>query len=149
MSLKDQLTEDMKRAMKERESGKLRLAVIRMARAAVKNLEINGKKELSEQEVLGVLMKEVKMRQDALEEFLKAGRAELAAQAREEIAILQAYLPQPLSDSELRELAAEVIAATGARGPKDLGRVMPAVLARTGGRAEGKRVNAIVRELLK
>ncbi len=149
MSLKDQLTEDMKRAMKERESGKLRLAVIRMARAAVKNLEINGKKELSEQEVLGVLMKEVKMRQDALEEFLKAGRAELAAQAREEIAILQAYLPQPLSDSKLRELAAEVIAATGARGPKDLGRVMPAVLARTGGRAEGKRVNAIVRELLK
>ncbi len=149
MSLKEQLTEDMKQAMKDRDHGKLRLAVIRMVRASIKNLEINGKKELDDQGVLAVLMKEVKMRQDSLAEFLKAGRAELVAQAQEEIAILQKYLPQALSDAELQALAAEVIASVGAKGPKDMGKVMPALLAKVGGRADGKRVNAAVRALLK
>lgn len=148
MSIKDQLTVDMKEAMKDRENGKLRLAVIRMVRANIKNVEINNKQELSDDEVLAVLMKEVKMRQDSLEEFQKAGRDELVAQAKEEIEILEKYLPEALGDDELRAIVAEVVAEVGATGPKDMGKVMPAVMAKTKGRADGKRINAMVRELL-
>ena len=120
MSIKDQLTADMKQAMKDREAGKLRLSVIRMVRANIKNVEINDKKELTDDEVLAVLMKEVKMRQDSVEEFQKAGRDELVAQAKEEIAILKKYLPEALSDDELKAIVAEVIAAVGATSPKDI-----------------------------
>lgn len=149
MSIKDQLTEDMKQAMKDRENGKLRLSVIRMVRSNIKNVEINDKKELTDDEVLAVLMKEVKMRQDFLEEFQKAGRSELVAQAEEEIKILKKYLPEALSDEELKGIVAEVVAEVGATTMKDMGKVMPAVMAKTKGRADGKRINAMVRELLK
>ena len=148
MSIKDQLTEDMKQAMKDREAGKLRLTVIRMVRANIKNVEINDKKELNDEEVLAVLMKEVKMRQDSLTEFEKAGRSELAEQAKAEIEILQKYLPEPLSDDELRAMVAEAIAETGDEGPKAIGKLMPAVMAKAKGRADGKRINQMVRELL-
>lgn len=149
MSIKGQLTEDMKLAMKDRENGKLRLSVIRMVRSNIKNVEINDKKELTDDEVLAVLMKEVKMRQDSLEEFQKAGRSELVAQAEEEIKILKKYLPEALSDEELKGIVAEVVAEVGATTMKDMGKVMPAVMAKTKGRADGKRINAMVRELLK
>ena len=109
MSIKDQLTEDMKQAMKDREAGKLRLSVIRMVRANIKNVEINEKKELNDDEVLAILLKEVKMRQDSLVEFEKAERSELAEQAKAEIEILKKYLPEPLSDEELRVMVAEAI----------------------------------------
>ena len=107
MSIKDQLTVDMKEAMKDRENGKLRLNVIRMVRANIKNVEINDKKELNDDEVLAVLMKEVKMRQDSMEEFQKAGRDELVAQAKEEIEVLKKYLPEALSDEELKAIVAD------------------------------------------
>ena len=110
MSIKDLLTEDMKQAMKDKESGKLRLSVIRMARANIKNIEIDEKRELNDDEVLAVLMKEVKMRQDSLEEFTKAGREELVEQAKQEIAILRKYLPEQLSDEELKALVEEAVA---------------------------------------
>ena len=149
MSIKDLLTEDMKQAMKAKESGKLRLSVIRMARANIKNIEIDEKRELNDDEVLAVLMKEVKMRQDSLEEFTKAGREELVEQAKQEIAILRKYLPEQLSDEELRALVEEAVAETGAAGPKDMGKVMAALMPKTKGRADGKRINTMVRELLK
>ena len=149
MSIKDLLTEDMKQAMKDKESGKLRLSVIRMARANIKNIEIDEKRELNDDEVLAVLMKEVKMRQDSLEEFTKAGREELSEQAKQEIAILRKYLPKQLSDEELKALVVEAVAATGAAGPKDMGKVMAALMPKTKGRADGKRINTMVRELLK
>lgn len=149
MSIKDLLTEDMKQAMKDKESGKLRLSVIRMARANIKNIEIDKKRELNDDEVLAVLMKEVKMRQDSLEEFTKAGRDELAEQAKQEIAILRKYLPEQLADDELRALVQEAIDETGAASQKDMGKVMAAVMPKTKGRADGKRINAMVRELLK
>ena len=148
MSIKDLLTEDMKQAMKDKESGKLRLSVIRMARANIKNIEIDEKRELNDDEVLAVLMKEVKMRQDSLEEFTKAGREELVEQAKQEIAILRKYLPEQLSDEELRALVEEAVAETGAAGPKDMGKVMAALMPKTRGRADGKRINTMVRELL-
>ena len=149
MSIKDLLTEDMKQAMKDKESGKLRLSVIRMARANIKNIEIDEKRELNDDEVLAVLMKEVKMRQDSLEEFTKAGREELVEQAKQEIAILRKYLPEQLSDEELKALVEEAVAETGAAGPKDMGKVMAALMPKTKGRADGKRINTMVRELLK
>ena len=149
MSIKDLLTEDMKQAMKDKESGKLRLSVIRMARANIKNIEIDEKRELNDDDVLAVLMKEVKMRQDSLEEFTKAGREELVEQAKQEIAILRKYLPEQLSDEELKALVEEAVAETGAAGPKDMGKVMAALMPKTRGRADGKRINTMVRELLK
>ena len=149
MSIKDQLTADMKQAMKDKEAGKLRLAVIRMVRNSIRNQEINNKIELDDNAVLQVLMKEVKMRQDSLEEFKKANRAELVAQAEEEIAILKQYLPEALSDEELKAIVAETIVEVGAAGPKDMGKVMPKVIAKAQGRADGKRISAMVRELLK
>ena len=148
MSIKDQLTADMKQAMKDREAGKLRLSVIRMVRANIKNVEINDKKELTDDEVLAVLMKEVKMRQDSLEEFQKAGRDELVAQAKEEIAVLKKYLPEALGDDELKAIVTEVIAAVGATSPKDMGKVMANVTPKVKGRADNKIVSGLVKQML-
>ncbi len=144
MSIKDQLTEDMKQAMKAH--NKVALETIRMARANIKNVEINDKKELTE--VIAVLMKEVKMRQDSLAEFEKAGRTDLIDQAKAEIEVLQKYLPAAMEDDELQSLVKEVIAETGAASMKDMGKVMPKVIAKAGGRADGKRINAMVKQLL-
>ncbi|MEM5769609.1 MAG: GatB/YqeY domain-containing protein, partial [Bacillota bacterium] len=110
MSLKARLAEDMKLAMKEKEAGKLKLSTIRMVRAAVKNLEIDKKRELTEEEVLEVLAREVKMRRDASEEFQKAGRDDLVQAEQAEIAILSAYLPKQLDETEIRQLVRTVIA---------------------------------------
>ncbi|HIU63467.1 MAG TPA: GatB/YqeY domain-containing protein [Candidatus Avacidaminococcus intestinavium] len=149
MSIKDLLTEDMKQAMKERETGKLRLSVIRMVRAGIKNIEINEKRELNDDDVLAVVVKEVKMRQDSLEEFVKAEREDLAAQARAEIEVLNKYLPAQLSDAELQEVVKSVITATKATTMKDMGKVMAALMPKTKGRADGKKINTLVREFLK
>lgn len=148
MSLKDRLTEDMKQAMKDKEAGKLRLSVIRMVRASIKNVEIDRKKELSEDEVLDVLAKEVKMRRDALEEFKKGNRPDLVEGLEQEIAILMHYLPEQLSEAEVRALVAEAVAQTGAAGPKDMGKVMAVLMPKVKGKADGKLVNTVVKELL-
>ena len=148
MTLKDRLTEDMKVAMKAKEEGKLRLSVIRMAKAAIKNAEIERRQDFGDEQVIEVLAREVKMRRDALAEFAKAERPEMVKQLEDEIAILLEYLPQQLSEAEIRQLAQETIAAVGAQGPKDLGKVMGVLTPKTKGRADGKLVNQIVRQLL-
>jgi len=148
MSLKDKLTEDMKQAMKDKEAGKQRLSVIRMVRASIKNTEIDRKKELSDEEVLDVLAKEVKMRRDSLEEFKRGNRPDLVAGLEQEIAILMEYLPAQLSEEEVRTLVAEAVAQTGAAGPKDMGKVMAALMPKVKGRADGKTVNAMVKDAL-
>ncbi|HBS60244.1 MAG TPA: aspartyl-tRNA amidotransferase [Firmicutes bacterium] len=145
MSLKARLAEDMKLAMKEKEAGKLRLSTIRMVRAAVKNLEIDKKRELTEEEVLEVLAREVKMRRDASEEFQKAGRDDLVQAEQAEIAILSAYLPKQLDETEIRQLVRTVIAEVGASSEKELGKVMSALMPKVKGRSDGKLVNTIVR----
>ncbi|MDD4320272.1 MAG: GatB/YqeY domain-containing protein [Acidaminococcaceae bacterium] len=149
MSIKDLLNADMKQAMKDREAGKLALGVIRMARSNIRKIEIDDKKDLSDDEVLVVLMKEVKMRQDSIEEFKKAGRMELVEQNEKEIAVLQKYLPQQLSDEELKLLVQEAANECGATSLKDMGKIMPVVMGKTKGRADGKRINLLVREILK
>lgn len=148
MSLKEQLTEDMKQAMKAKEAGKLRLSVIRMVRSAIKNVEIDSKKELSEEGVLDIVSKEVKMRRDSMEEFKKADRQDLVDQLEQEIAILLPYLPQQLTEAEVRALVSEAVATSGATSPKDMGKVMALLMPNVKGRADGKLVNNIVRELL-
>lgn len=148
MSLKEQLTEDMKQAMKEREAGKQRLSVIRMVRAAIKKVEIDTKTELAEDGVLDIIAKEVKMRRDSLEEFKKGGREDLVAQMEQEIAILTPYLPEQLGEEAIRSLVREAITESGASGPKEMGKVMAVLMPKVKGRADGKLVNSIVRELL-
>ena len=148
MSLKDKLTADMKDAMKAREAGKLRLSVIRLVRGAIRQQEIDGQKELSDEDVLGVISKEVKQRRDSIEDFQKGGRDDLVAEAEAEIAVLMEYLPQQLSEDEVRSLVQEAIAVSGATSPKDMGKVMKELMPKVKGRADGKLVNGIVKELL-
>ncbi|WP_425806768.1 GatB/YqeY domain-containing protein [Desulfitobacterium sp. Sab5] len=148
MSLKDRLVEDMKVAMKAKEEGKVRLSVIRMARAAIKNAEIDKKTEFDDQQVIEILAREVKMRRDSIVEFEKANRPDTVKALEEEISILMEYLPQQLSEGEIRQLVQETIAEVGAQSPKDLGKVMGKISPKTKGRADGRLVNQIVRELL-
>ena len=148
MSLKEQLTEDMKTAMKAKAEGKQRLAVIRMVRSAIRQTEIDGKKELDDEGVIAIIGKEVKMRRDSLEEFRKGNREDLVAQTEAEIAVLMPYLPQQLSEGEVRIFVKEAMEKSGAAGPKDMGKVMGQLMPKVKGRADGKMVNTIVREML-
>ena len=146
MSLKDQLKEDMKAAMKAREEGKIALSVIRMVNSAIKNTEINDKVELDDNGVLGILAKEMKTRQDSLTEFEKAGREDLIAHVKEEMAVLQKYMPAQLTEEEIRDVVKNAIAECGDN--VNMGNVMKHVRPHTKGRADGKLVNTIVKELL-
>ncbi|MBQ1941365.1 MAG: GatB/YqeY domain-containing protein [Anaerovibrio sp.] len=146
MSIKDTLTNDMKEAMKAKE--KDRLAVIRMVRGAIKQIEIDSKKELDDEAVIGVISKEVKMRKDSVEEFKKGGREDLVAKTEAEIAVLMPYLPQQLSEDEIRSLVQAAVEQVGASSPKDMGKVMGVLMPKVKGRADGKLVNTIVKEAL-
>ena len=148
MSLKEKLTADMKEAMKAREEGRQRLGVIRMVRGAIRQQEIDGQKELDDDAVLAVISKEVKQRRDSIEEFKKGGREDLIAQNEAEIAVLMAYLPQQMAEGEIRKLVQDAITATGASSPKEMGKVMKELMPKVKGRADGKLVNQIVRQLL-
>ena len=148
MTLKDRLVEDMKVAMKAKEEGKVRLSVIRMVRAAIKNAEIDKRIEFNDDQVIEVLARELKLRRDSLEVYENAGHPETVQALEMEISILMDYLPQQLSEGEIRQLIHETIATIGAQGSKDLGKVMGTLSPKTKGRADGKLVNLIVREIL-
>lgn len=144
--MKTRLMNDMKEAMKAKD--KLKVDTIRMVNAAIKNAEINAKKELSESEVIDVIAREIKMRRDALEEYKKANRPEEMAKIKEEIDILMAYMPKQLSESEIRQIVQETINQTSAQGAKDMGKVMGILMPKVKGKADGKLVSNIVKELL-
>lgn len=148
MTLKERLEQDMREALKAREAGRLRLSVIRLARAAIKNAEIARGRPLADNEVAEVLRREIRQRQEALPDFERAGRAERVAELRQEIAVLEGYLPAQLSEREVEDLARQAIAETGASGLRDMGRVMAALMPRVKGRADGSLVSAAVRRLL-
>ena len=148
MTLKDRLVEDMKVAMKAKEEGKVRLSVIRMVRAGIRNAEIDNKIEFNDAQVIEVLARELKQRRDEREEFIKADRPDTVQALDKEISVLMDYLPQQLSEGEIRQFVQETIATVGAQGPKDLGKVMGVLSPKTKGRADGKLVNQIVREML-
>ena len=146
--LQTRLNADMIAAMKDREGGKIRLSVIRMVKSAMKNLEISEKRELTDEDVLSLLMKEVKQRRDSIEEFRKGNREDLVEASEKELSILQDYLPEPLSESELEEIVKVTISETGAESKKDMGKVMGLLTSRTKGRADGKLLNQIVQRFL-
>lgn len=143
MSLMDQLTADMKTAMKAHD--KDRLAVIRMARGAVRQKEIDGKKKLDDNDIIAVLSKEVKMRRDSIDEFKKGNRQDLVDKTQAEIDVLMSYLPQQMSEDEVKKLVEEAVAQTGAKTMKDMGKVMGVLMSKVKGRADGKMVNNLVR----
>ncbi len=146
MPLKDSITEDMKSAMKA--GDKDRLKVLRLILAAIKQVEVDSRKELDDPAVLGVLDKMVKQRRDSVEQFTKGGRDDLAAIEQAEISVLEYYLPAKMDDAELGALIEEVIAATGAESIRDMGKVMGAIKAKAAGRADMGAVGSLVKERL-
>ena len=146
MPLLQQLQEEMKAAMKNKEA--VRLSVIRMIKAACMNAEIAKGAPLDDGEVLQIIAKELKQRQDALPDYQRAGRPEMLTRLNEEIALIKSYLPQPLTEDELKAVIRETIAETGAAGPKDIGKVMSVLMPKVRGRADGQVVNRLLRELL-
>lgn len=146
MALRERLTEQMKDAMKAREE--LRLSVIRMIRSAVKNRDIELKRELNEQEIVEVIATLGKQRRESIRLFKEAGRQDLVEKEEKELDILLGFLPQQLSREEVSALIEKIIAECGAQGGKDMGRVMKALSPHVAGRADGKTVSDMVREKL-
>lgn len=146
MSLKDQITEDMKSALKAGQ--KDRLKVVRLIIAAIQQVEIDTREQLDEAAVLVVLTKMVKQRRDSVEQFVNGKREDLATIERDEILVLESYLPEQLSAEELTAMVDEVIQATGATGIRDIGKVMGQIKAQASGRADMGAVSASVKERL-
>ena len=146
MSLKEQLANDLKDAIRQRDES--RKIAIRMAIAAIKNAEIERRAALSEADVLTIVSREAKQRRESIAEFEKADRRDLVDKEQAELDVLQTYLPAQVSRDEIAEAAREVIAEVGAGGPRDKGKVMPVLVGRLAGRAEGREINEVVTELL-
>ena len=146
MSLKDQITEDMKSAMKA--GDKDRLKVVRLMLAAIKQIEIDKRIELDDAAVLTVLDKMVKQRRDSVEQFQKGNRNDLADIELAEIVVLEDYLPEQLSDDELDAMIDEAISSTGAESIRDMGKVMGQIKAKAAGRADMGAVGARVKARL-
>jgi len=146
MGLKDQLTQDMKTAMKAKQAE--RLSTIRQLRSAIKYKEIELHHDLSDDAIIGVIGTLVKQRREAAQMYHDNDRPELAVKEEAELAVLQQYLPAQLSEQEIDEIVTAVIAEVGATSMKDMGKVMPQVMARAKGSADGKVVNQLVRKHL-
>jgi len=146
MSLSDRLTDDMKQAMKDK--NKETLSVIRMIRSSIKNSEIDLRRPLEDDEILQVLSREVKQRKDSLQEFIKAGRQDLAESLEAEIDIISKYLPEQLTEEEIQEIVRQTIQELGASSKADMGKVMGALMPKTKGRADGKLLNKYVQQFL-
>jgi uncharacterized protein len=146
VTLRDRLHDDTTAAMRSGDA--LRRDVLRMVQNAIYNVEKAKKVTLSDDEILGVITREVKTRRESVEAFRKGGREDLASKEEAEIAILAGYLPEALSETELGALVDEAIAATGAASARDLGKVMGWLSPRTRGRADGKVVSGMVAQAL-
>lgn len=148
MSIKEQLMADMKAAMKAKEEGKLALNTIRMARAHIRQAEIdNGHADFNDDQVLAVLRKEVKQRKETLSEIESSGREDLVEQTKAEIDILEKYLPAEMTPEAVEAAVKEIVDAMDP-GQKNMGSVMKAVMAKLKGQADGRLINQIVRKLL-
>lgn len=146
MSLKAQLTEDMKSAMKS--GDKERLGVIRLINAAIKQKEVDERIEMTDELVLAVMEKMLKQRKDSITQFEAAGRTDLAEIEKFESAIIQTYLPQALSQAEIEALVAKAVSETGADGPQAMGKVIAALKPQLAGRADMGAVSALVKAAL-
>jgi uncharacterized protein YqeY len=143
MSLKDQLNESMKTAMKARDD--LRLSAVRMIRSQIKNREIDQKIEMDDKGVIEVISTLAKQRRESIRMYQEGNRPDLVAKEEAELAVLLSFLPAQLSVAEINELIDRIIAETGAQGAKDIGRVMKALTPLTAGKADGKAVNEAVK----
>jgi len=146
MSLKERITQEMKDAMRSGE--KERLGYIRMLQAAIKQREVDERITLDDTQVLAVIEKMIKQRREAIAQFEAGGRDDLAAKELAEVALLQTYMPEPLSQAEVEGLVAAAIAETGAASVKDMGKVMALVKTRAAGRADMSAVSAIIKSKL-
>lgn len=146
MSLKDQLNESMKTAMKARDD--LRLSAVRMVRSMVKNREIDQKKELNDQEIIEVISTLVKQRRESIRMYREGNRPDLVEKEEAELEVLLGFLPAQLTTAEIEALVDRIISETGAQGAKDMGRVMKALTPLTAGKADGKTVSDTVKQKL-
>jgi uncharacterized protein len=146
MSLKDRISDDMKAAMRAKDSE--RLSTIRMLLAAMKQKEVDERVELDDAAVIGIVDKLIKQRKDAASQYAQAGRTDLADKETAEIAVLEAYLPKRLSPEEIAAEIAHIVAEVGAAGPGDMGKVMTAAKAALAGRADMGLVSAAVKQAL-
>ena len=146
MSIKEKLTADLKESLKS--GDKVKLSVVRMVLSSIKNKEIDKRAELSDDEALAVLSHAAKLRKESIEEFTKGGREDLVQKEREELRVIENYLPEQLSEDKLKEIAKEAILEASATSVKDIGKVMKILMPRLKGQADGKLVNKIVQQAL-
>jgi uncharacterized protein YqeY len=143
---KKTLNDALKEAMKAKDN--VRRDVIRMTLSAVKQVEVDSQKDLSPQEINAILQKEAKNRRETIEEFRKAGRDEVVAEEQAKLEVLESFMPRQLGYDEIKSIASEIVAQTGATTTKDTGKVMGPLMARLQGQADGKVVQQVVKELL-
>jgi uncharacterized protein YqeY len=146
MSLKQQITDDMKVAMRAKETA--RLGAIRLLLAAIKQREVDERIELSDADVVAIIEKMNKQRRDSISQYEAAGRQDLADVEKFEMGVLQTYMPQQLSDAEIGQAVSEAIASTGAAGPQDMGKVMGVLKSKFAGRADMGKVSALIKAQL-
>ena len=146
MSLLERLNSDIKQAMKNKEKDKL--SVIRMIKASIQNEALKTGKEISEEEELTVLSREVKQRKDSLHEFDKAGREDLVEKIRTELQYVELYMPKQLSEEEVSEIVKQAISETGASTKAEMGKVMAVIMPKVKGKADGSLVNKLVQQHL-
>ena len=146
LSLEEIIFNDMKKALKENE--KLKLSTLRLIRAAIKNAEISKKEKLTEDEVIGIVSSNLKKLEESLDMFTKGQRPELAEKAKKEIEIVKKYLPEQLSEEEVEKIVKETIIKFGFKGLQDIGPAMREIMPQLKGKADGKMVNKMVRDLL-
>ena len=146
MSLKDQLTNDLKEAMKSGEQ--VKKETVRALRGAIRNVEIDSRRDLTDEEILDIINKQAKQRRDSIEQYQKANRSDLVEQEQQELAIIEAYLPQQLTDAEIKTRVETAIAELGVSDMRGMGPVMKRLTVELKGRADGKRISQLVRELL-
>jgi len=145
-ALTEKIRADLTESMKARDAA--RTSTLRMIQSAIKNEEIDKKHPLSDEEALAVIRRAVKQRQDSIEQFTKGGRADLAAKEQSELEMLEAYMPQQMSEAESLRIVQEIITLVGATSRKDSGKVMKEVMAKHKGVIDGRRVQEIVARLL-
>ena len=146
MSLKQQITEDMKTAMRAKETA--RLGAIRLLLSAMKQREVDERIELSDADIVTIIEKMLKQRRDSISQYEAANRQDLADVEKFEVTVLQGYMPQQLSEAEIVSAIAEVISATGATGPQDMGKVMAAIKPKLAGRADMGKVSGFIKAQL-